>query len=192
MMRISGIIKVFLIGVKFTKYLYFRRKLVHLGMIEKRIQIAYLSYDLNELPAEFHQLVEKAKEAAQDAYAPYSNFKVGAAVLLDNGLIFKGNNQENAAYPSGLCAERVALFYANANYPKSAITQIAITAYNDAGMVDTPVAPCGSCRQVLLETENRFHSSMKVILVAAQGIYVFSSAADLLPNSFDASFLKSK
>lgn len=161
-------------------------------MIEKQIQIAYLSYELQELPADLHYLVEQAKDAARDAYAPYSNFKVGAAVLLDNGLIIKGNNQENAAYPSGLCAERVALFYANANHPESAITHIAITAFNDAGMVETPVSPCGSCRQVLLETENRFRTAMKVILIAAQGIYIFQSAADLLPNSFDATFLKGK
>ncbi|MCF8295467.1 MAG: cytidine deaminase [Bacteroidales bacterium] len=159
-------------------------------MQQKTIQIAYLTYPHQEVSESLQQVVQSAIEASDYAYAPYSNFRVGAAVLLENGLIIKGNNQENAAYPSGLCAERVALFYANANYPDVPVKAIAITAFNTHGMISTPVAPCGSCRQVLLESETRYQQAIKIILIAKDTIVEFQSAADLLPNNFNASYLK--
>lgn len=159
-------------------------------MQQKTIQIAYLTYPHQEASESIQPVVQSAIEASDYAYAPYSNFRVGAAVLLENGLIIKGNNQENAAYPSGLCAERVALFYANANYPDVPVKAIAITAFNVHGMISTPVAPCGSCRQVLLESETRYQQAIKIILIAKDTIVEFQSAADLLPNNFNASYLK--
>ena len=112
--------------------------------------------DRSELPAEWLDLLEKAHEAAKKAYSPYSNFKVGAAVLLNNGEVITGNNQENAAYPSGLCAERTATFYASAQFPEVPFNKLAITAINPKEKLTRPVSPCGSCRQALLEYEQKF------------------------------------
>lgn len=162
-------------------------------MNQEEIRIAYWSYPSKvDLPGELQTLVEAAENAASLAYAPYSGFRVGAALTLSGGETITGNNQENAAYPSGLCAERVALFYANARYPDQAVLRIAVTAYNENGQVADPVSPCGSCRQVLLETEQRFGKAIEVILSSAGKTYVFRSAADLLPNSFDSSQLNKK
>jgi len=135
------------------------------------------------------KLVELAKAAAANAYSPYSKFNVGAAVLLANGEIITGNNQENAAYPSGLCAERVAVFFANAKYPNVPIKTIAVTARQTSGFLETPVPPCGACRQVLLETENRFDSPIKIILAAKEKISILESAKSLLPMSFEKKML---
>ena len=121
------------------------------------IRIEFFEIDsIEELSNIEQQLIQDSKLAKSNAYSPYSGFCVGAAVLLDNGIIIKGSNQENAAYPSGLCAERVALFYANSAYPNNAVKAIAITASNSKGIIQKPIAPCGSCRQVMLETEQRF------------------------------------
>lgn len=111
--------------------------------------------NLKEMPDDSRMLIEIAKESTEKAWAPYSKFRVGAALILENGEIITGNNQENIAYPSGLCAERVALFYASAQFPGIPIHKIALAAYADGKFVENPVFPCGDCRQVLLEHENR-------------------------------------
>jgi len=139
---------------------------------------------INELNSSDQALVNAAKEACTKAYAPYSAFKVGAAVLLENGKTITGSNQENAAYPSGLCAERTAMFYANAQYPDTAVMAIAIIAMNANGIIENPVAPCGACRQVLLETELRFKKPYDILLVGQSGIQKIKSSKDLLPLSF--------
>ncbi|MFH2144080.1 MAG: cytidine deaminase [Bacteroidota bacterium] len=145
----------------------------------------------NLLPKE-KELVDSAIQIAGNAYAIYSDFYVGAAVLLDNGTIIKGNNQENAAYPSGLCAERVALFYANANYPDRKVVAIAISAFRNKLMLENPVPPCGSCRQALLETALRFNNSIKVILIGKKKIQVINDCRELLPLHFDQRFINNK
>lgn len=145
----------------------------------------------DELTADDRQVLQHAVEASHQAYAPYSKYYVGAAVLLGNGLIVKGNNQENVAYPSGLCAERVALFYASANYPGEIIKTIAITAKADGFDVSKPVTPCGSCRQVMAETERRQNEKIRIIMMATNGIcYVSESVENLLPFMFQADELK--
>jgi len=130
-------------------------------------------------------LVDKAFEACGRAYAPYSKFHVGAAVLLENGLIVEGNNQENVAYPSGLCAERVALFYAGANYPNVKVDTICIVAKGDLLPKENLLTPCGGCRQVMIETENRQKQAFRTILVSQNNkVMIFESALDLLPFAF--------
>lgn len=144
--------------------------------------------DVSELPLNEQQLLNKASGAALDAYAPYSEFKVGAAILLDNGKIVIGNNQENAAYPSGLCAERVAVFSACAQYPHEKIKAIAVTAYSAKLNISFPVPPCGACRQVLSEYEGRFQNPIKLILRGEVGkILTVDSVASLLPLTFSNS-----
>jgi cytidine deaminase len=138
-----------------------------------------------ELPDSEHILIEKASEASKDAYAPYSNFRVGAAVLLADGTIVKGNNQENIAYPSGLCAERVALFYAGANYPHSVVKTIVVLAQGDLVAADECISPCGSCRQVIAESESRQNEPIRIILVAQDGkTWIFNSIKDILVFPF--------
>ena len=140
--------------------------------------------NLDELPVNDQNLLLEARRITGHAYAPYSGFHVGAAVLLENGLIVSGNNQENSAYPSGLCAERVALFYANANYPDSGVQTIAISAAKRGVLVNEPVKPCGSCRQALAETEVRFKTPIRIILDGQDGILVLNGVESLLPLSF--------
>lgn len=153
-------------------------------MKQRAFTIRMAEYDRPEdLPAR-SELVVKAREAAGRAYAPYSNYRVGAAVLLENGEIITGNNQENAAYPSGLCAERVAIFYAGAQYPDVPVVSIAIAAFTDGKFQDEPVPPCGGCRQVLHEKESQGGSPMEVILYGNNRIQVLRSASDLLPIPF--------
>jgi cytidine deaminase len=146
----------------------------------------------DELSAEEQQLIERAIQTTRDAYAPYSKFRVGACLLLDNGTFITGNNQENAAYPDGLCAERVAMFAANAMHPGSAVKMMAVAALYQDKFIDQPVYPCGSCRQVILESENRFNQPVRILMYGKAGIHVVKSIKDLLPLSFDSSFLKSK
>lgn len=148
-------------------------------------------YSPDELSAEEQQLVEAAKKATTRSYAPYSHFHVGAAALLANGEIISGTNQENAAYPSGICAERTTLFYANSQHPQQAVKALAIAARTSEGhWTETPISPCGACRQVMTETENRFGKPMKVLLCSAQEVFVIESAKDLLPVSFGSKDLK--
>ena len=148
--------------------------------------IAYQLLDnLNELPETDRLLVDKAYTAMRSAYAPYSQFKVGASVLLENGEVVCGSNQENMAYPSGLCAERVALFYCGANYPNERILTLCIVAEGALLPKDHLLSPCGSCRQVMIESENRQNGSYRVILVGQDGrVMIFESASDLLPFAF--------
>ncbi len=141
-------------------------------------------FNKEELPGEYKQLVEAATQATENAYAPYSNFHVGASVLLSNGIILTGNNQENAAYPSGLCAERVVLFNAGSQFPAQKIEAIAITATTEGRQVDM-VTPCGACRQVMIEAEKRYKHSMKVLLCGKEEVYLIDKASSLLPLAFD-------
>lgn len=148
----------------------------------------YDSFDELELPDS--SLVEMAINAATKAYAPYSKFKVGAALRLMNGAIVTGNNQENAAYPSGLCAERVAMFYANSQFPEIPVVSIAITAFQNGNQVSEAVYPCGACRQVILEDEIRFNNNVRMILAGKEKIFVVESVKSLLPLHFDDSAFK--
>ena len=143
---------------------------------------------MQELNEEDRNLIQEAGKAAEHAYAPYSMFHVGAAVLLNNGVIIRGNNQENAAYPSGLCAERVALFAAGANYSGIGIKAIAITAYSELKADHKQaVSPCGACRQVMSEYEHRYHQNIRLIMEAEDGKYIVSSSiSQLLPYTFNA------
>jgi len=130
-------------------------------------------------------LLLAAKEALKKAYAPYSEFYVGAAVLLANGITVTGNNQENAAYPSGLCAERVAIFHASSQYPDQKIIAIAVSAKTNHRVLDKPISPCGACRQSISEYEGKFNSDIRLIMGGETGeVYVSDSAANLLPLTF--------
>lgn len=144
----------------------------------------------NELPEEIAGLIVEAHKAAEKAYSKYSHFRVGAAILMNNGKIITGNNQENAVYPCGLCAERTAAFAASARFPEVPFHKIAITAIHPNKILKEPIAPCGSCRQVLYEYEQKFGQPIEVILAAQEGpVYHFKSVADLLPYTFHAGFL---
>lgn len=143
-----------------------------------------------ELSSADRQLVDEARKATQRSYAPYSRFSVGAAVRLVDGTVVTGNNQENAAYPSGLCAERTVLFWANAQYPQVAVDALAIAACNDAGELDVPITPCGACRQVILEVERRFGRKIRLILYGTNRCYIVEEGMEaLLPLCFSADFL---
>lgn len=148
-------------------------------------------YDsLDELPAEVQDLMGKAVEAREKAYAPYSKFQVGAALLLDNSEIITGSNQENASYPSGLCAERTAIFYAGAKYPEAKINIIAISAKSLNYTVETPIPPCGACRQSIAEYEVKQKTPVEIYFMGEKGEVVKSnSLAELLPLVFDNSYL---
>jgi len=161
-------------------------------MKELKFSITAQEYDsIEALDKDAMNLINKAKEATKKAYAPYSNFKVGAAVLLENGLIVTGNNQENAAYPSGLCAERVALFAASSQYPDVAVKAIAIAAHSDEFIIDTPIYPCGACRQVMAEYEYKFGKDIQLLLTGNEGkVLVLKNIKNILPFIFDASKLK--
>ncbi|MGL4412489.1 MAG: cytidine deaminase [Bacteroidales bacterium] len=149
-------------------------------------------YNLEELSSEDRQLVDMAREATTRAYAPYSEFHVGAAALLENGEIITGNNQENAAYPSGLCAERVTLFWANSKYPDMPVKTIALAAFTNGEFTKECVAPCGACRQVMLETEDRGGEPMRILLSGRDQVYEVDSIKDILPLYFEKSNLGHK
>lgn len=148
------------------------------------ITIPVSRFRWDELTDEQRRLIEVAKEQIHCSYSPYSHFAVGAAALLANGEIVRGANQENAAYPSGLCAERTALFAAGALYPDQPVRKLAIACYTNDHYLSEPGAPCGACRQVMLETEHRYGGKMEVLLYSTSGTLVFESAADLLPLVF--------
>ena len=146
--------------------------------------------DLSELSSEDQQLMKQAIDARKKAYAPYSNFSVGAALLLDNQEIILGNNQENAAYPSGLCAERVAIYHAGANFPNATVLKIAISASSTKKKVEKPVAPCGACRQTIAEYEIKQNAPIAIFFMGETGkIIKTDSLKNLLPIGFDKSFL---
>lgn len=154
------------------------------------INTPYISCTFDELNAEDQKLVNAAKKACENSYAPYSHFSVGAAVALENGEMVYGSNQENAAYPSGTCAERCTIFYANARYPQTAVNTIAIAAIGtDKKFTATPITPCGACRQVLIETEHRYGKPMRVLLYGEKETYVISSCSLLLPFQFNSESL---
>jgi cytidine deaminase len=160
-------------------------------MKEIIINAQFLVYDtLTDLPLDIENLMKQAIIARKNAYAPYSKFKVGTAILLDNGKIILGSNQENAAYPSGLCAERVAIFAAGANYPNSKIVSMAITAASDNNTTNTPIPPCGSCRQSIAEYEIKQVQAIEIYFMGETGeIYKSSSLKNLLPLMFDKKYL---
>ena len=136
------------------------------------------------------ELVDAARSATANSYAIYSGFNVGAAVRLANGVVVQGSNQENAAYPSGLCAERTTLFWANSQYPDQPVLTLAIAARTANGELEKPIPPCGACRQVILETEKRFGNTIKIILYGSKESYIIEDGIKaLLPLSFDSAFL---
>ena len=159
-------------------------------MEERKIVTSVLVYSYEELPEEYRMLVDEAKRATQSSYAPYSGFNVGAAVLLSNGEVVSGTNQENAAYPSGLCAERTTMFYANSRYPDVAPKALAIATFAGGDFLEEPITPCGACRQVLLETEMRYGVDIDVLLYGKKGVYVVKSVKALLPLAFDKGALR--
>ena len=143
-----------------------------------------------ELAEQDRQLIEAAKLATERSYAPYSRFHVGAAALLADGTVVTGTNQENAAYPSGLCAERTTLFYAGSSHPDTPVVALAIAAYTDGAFTPKPIAPCGACRQVMLEVENRHQRPIRTLLYGTEGVYIIEGGTrELLPLTVDASFL---
>jgi cytidine deaminase len=158
----------------------------------RNISIRFEEYENAEhLDLNDKLLLENAEKALGTAYAPYSEFRVGASVLLDNGEIISGSNQENAAYPSGLCAERVALFHAKSRYPDVVIKAIAVTARSDHFVIDHPVSPCGACRQVIAETESRQNKEIRIIMKGNTGItHVVNGISNLLPLMFKEENLK--
>ena len=146
-----------------------------------------------ELNIEEADLLKHAEKAVKGSYAPYSEFHVGAAILLENGKVIYGSNQENSAYPSGLCAERTALFYAKSKYPDVAVKAIAITAKAEHFVVKKPITPCGACRQVIAETESRQNTSIKIIMGGEKSpILVTEGISSLLPLVFQEDSLKKK
>lgn len=150
---------------------------------EKKFEITARCCNYSELPADIRDLIDHAKEMTRHSYAPYSKFRVGAAILLANGEIVTGSNQENAAYPSGLCAERTAAFYASSRYPGVAFRRLAIAAATDAGFQPKPISPCGGCRQSLIEYEH-LYGPIETILYGEEETLIFRSVSDLLPFSF--------
>lgn len=146
--------------------------------------------NLDEVPFTVNSLMQQAIETRKNAYAPYSKFRVGAAILLENGKIVLGSNQENAAYPSGLCAERVAIFQAGAIYPNVKIVTIAITAASDTNPTTTPIPPCGACRQSIAEYEFKQQIPIEIYFMGETGaVYKSKSIGNLLPLSFDKTSL---
>ena len=160
-------------------------------MKEINVTSSFLVFDtLEELPKDVQDLMNQAVEIRKKAYAPYSQFRVGAALFLDNGKIVLGSNQENAAYPSGLCAERVAIFHAGSIYPEAKILKIAITAASDTNQTKAPIPPCGSCRQSIAEYEIKQETPIEIYFMGEIGqIYKSESLKNLLPFMFDKKFL---
>ena len=156
-------------------------------MTQTKLVINYQEFDSPaEMSPEDQELIAAAHEARKGSYSPYSNFQVGAALRLDNGLIVKGANQENAAYPSGLCAERTAMFWASANYPDIPFDTLAISAADHGVLCELPASPCGSCRQVMAGYQKKYGRPLKVILVGEKRIRKFDKVEDLLPIIFDS------
>ena len=154
-----------------------------MGKLELKSTIQVCS--MEELTDAEKHLIELAIEATGRSYAPYSHFRVGAAVRLANGVEILGCNQENAAYPSGLCAERTALFAAGAQYPDEPVEMLAIAARGtDGELTDEPTGPCGSCRQVIIESETRSHGRIKILLYGRRCVYVINGIGQLMPLSF--------
>jgi cytidine deaminase len=160
-------------------------------MKEININTSFTVYQsVSELPQDVQVLMEQAVEIRKKAYAPYSKFRVGAALLLDNGKTVLGSNQENAAYPSGLCAERVAIFQTGAIYPEAKIVKMAISAASDTNKTTTPIPPCGACRQSISEYEFKQEYPIEIYFMGESGeVYLSKSISNLLPLTFDKNFL---
>lgn len=160
-------------------------------MKKQKIEISLEVFEaISELPKDIQELMNKAQQARENAYAPYSRFKVGAALRLSSGKIIVGNNQENAAFPSGLCAERVAVFNAGANFPDETIAALTITVRAENHTVAEAIAPCGACRQSLAEYEQKQKSPIAIYFMGETGdIVKVNSVMDLLPLGFDAKYL---
>ncbi len=155
--------------------------------IETKVKVC----TVDELSPADREVVDAARRATVNSYAVYSHFNVGAAVRLADDTIVAGTNQENAAYPSGLCAERTTIFWANSQYPSQAVKVLAIAARTDQGELEVPIPPCGACRQVILETEKRYNTPIRIILYGAKECYVVEDGIKaLLPLSFDSAFLE--
>jgi cytidine deaminase len=160
-------------------------------MKEININTSFTVYQsVAELPQDVQLLMEQAIEIRKKAYAPYSKFRVGAALLLDNEKVVLGSNQENAAYPSGLCAERVAIFQSGAIYPEAKIVKMAISAASDTNKTTTPIPPCGACRQSISEYEFKQEYPIEIYFMGESGeVYLSKSISNLLPLIFDKNFL---
>ncbi len=159
--------------------------------MKKQILVSYESITQEELSPEDKILVEKAKDICQYGYAPFSNFHVGCAVQLENGVIITGNNQENASFPCGTCAERTTIFYAHAQYPDSAPVAIAIAARSGSGnFTSNPLPPCGACRQALLEMEHIFNKPLRIILYGEKNTLIVPDIKSLLPFHFDEEMMQ--
>lgn len=156
-------------------------------MAVKDFNIRYEEFSsVEEMLPDDQELVAAAIDAQKGSYSPYSNFQVGAALKLDNGLIVRGANQENVAYPSGLCAERVAMFWAGANYPDAVMETLAVAGANAGVLCESPASPCGACRQVMAEYQKKQGKPMKIILVGSKRIRKYSCVDDILPFIFDS------
>lgn len=149
----------------------------------KKIETEIKVYAYDELPTADRELVDAAKDMTRNSYAPYSRFHVGAAIRLDDGTVVRGANQENAAYPSGTCAERTACYQASALYPGRRMVKIAVAAWTGGEFQGKPISPCGACRQALVEYE-KLYGPMEVLLYGSECVYVFPSVASLLPLTF--------
>ncbi|WP_127846586.1 cytidine deaminase [Psychroflexus aestuariivivens] len=160
-------------------------------MIEKEFKFKYQIFeDFSELPGHAQKLMKSAINARNKAYAPYSKFQVGAALYLNNDETVTGSNQENASYPSGLCAERTAIYAAGANYPEAKIEALAITATSQKHKVLEPIAPCGACRQAIAEYEKKQNSPIVIYFMGESGkIIMVNALLDILPLAFDNKFL---
>ena len=160
-------------------------------MKQVNINTTFTAYQsIEELPKDVQSLMHQAVAIRKNAYAPYSKFRVGAAILLDNDKIVLGSNQENAAYPSGLCAERVAIFQTGAIYPEARIIKMAISAASDTNKTTSPIPPCGGCRQVISEYEIKQNTPIEIYFMGESGeIYKSDSIKNLLPLTFDKNFL---
>jgi len=160
-------------------------------MEEFKLTIKGISLTQSELNDSDKEILNQAEEAAKNAYAPYSQFYVGAALRLKNGIIVLGTNQENVAYPSGLCAERVAIFSASTNHPNEPIESMAITVNTTKSSIIDPLSPCGNCRQVIMEYQHKQQSPIRLILASqSDKVWIFEDAAALLPFGFEADYLK--
>ncbi|MFD0798215.1 cytidine deaminase [Maribacter chungangensis] len=159
--------------------------------VQKKISFDIRIYDsFDELSQEDQALMRQAVAARKNAYAPYSKFRVGAAVEMENAEVVIGSNQENASYPSGLCAERVAIFHAGAKFPGVSVKTIAISATSDTYQVSVPAAPCGNCRQAIFEYEFKQKQPIRILLMGEKGnVVACNSIADLLPLGFNSTFL---
>ena len=160
-------------------------------MQEEKLELSFIRAKLLELSPEEQSLIINAKDSFNNAYAPYSGFLVGASILLENGEVINGSNQENVAYPSGLCAERVALFYAGSQYPQIAIKTIAVSALSKTFEINNVVSPCGACRQVMAEYQQKQNSEIRILLHSPNDdVFIANSVQDLLPFMFTSPLLK--